>query len=99
MHELADVAVTTMEITVEATVIESLPTMTYDDVRHPRSLESAACRTPLGIPPQSEVCHRQRREARSGKQSRRPRRPRSAEPNRRANLRSHGDSGRRSDLT
>lgn len=34
MHELADVVVATMEITVEATVIEALPTMTYDVVRH-----------------------------------------------------------------
>jgi hypothetical protein len=34
MHELADVAVATMEITFEASVIETLPTMTYDVVRH-----------------------------------------------------------------
>lgn len=34
MHELADMAVTTMEVTVEATVIEALPTLTYDVVRH-----------------------------------------------------------------
>jgi hypothetical protein len=31
MHELADLA---MEVTVEATIIEALPTLTYDVVRH-----------------------------------------------------------------
>ena len=34
MHDLAEAAVATMEITVEATAVEPLPTMTYDVVRH-----------------------------------------------------------------
>ena len=34
MHDLAEAAVAAMEITVEATAVEPLPTMTYDVVRH-----------------------------------------------------------------